>query len=452
MGDLLFRTMNIRNEDLQFKVFGILINFYNSAEFRNRFDTLMEDKRIAYAKLGILLLVELSQGVEEELFQGSVKTFQDMMPHLRPAWKNKETGLELLFLKTVFTLLNSPMSPEKKWRFITKICSFVTEKEDWKVFRQCLFSVQLLNIYEYFSDAEEEKESCEDFLTSDFSSEDLFALVTGEVKEKLFAGRELSAEETRKVEGAAEILSTQRIPFAIEYYAQEIQKLDNEALNDAMQRFVLSILTDRFLEERYDSERSPHLKKLAEEHNELWERWKSREMLVLNDIESGAGQLEAKITDDWQDLFLSGTEVLDSCQTIYGDVIYNKGLLAYCMDGKIQMAEVKDKKTGKILSRTIFKLLFKEDGTPVLFVGRIYPIDYCPVEQQELLRELAKKRAKQLGIELYSCIWPLKKREIQEPETKKLQSLGTTVPFEYEDETMLGRTLGKYLIVAPRIL
>ena len=567
LDDLLLKTMKIRNEALQFKVFGALINFYNSAEFRNRFDTLMKGKQIAYAKLGMLLLVELSQDVEEELFQGSVKTFQDMMPHLRPAWKDKRTGIELLFLNTVFALLNSPMLPEAKWRFITRICSFVTEKEEWEIFRECLSIVELFDIYGYFSfsDAEEERQDWANFLTSEFSHEELVKLKKENVKNKLFTGRELNTEEVIIVgKRLIEILDSQRIPTAIEIYAQKIQNSGDEALIDAMQQFILSILTDRFLEVRYDPEGSPHLAKLAEEHNELWERWKSREMPVITDIEKMESAsftsrsisqevlslkwvrqkliddkhldlesypklkrfledgtildgeemdaqmakycqalcregislketvdvlkelkrvvsenpilkdsqwkrdiedrlslitrkkkkipFKAEITDDWQDLFLCGTEVLGSCQTINGELILNKCLLAYCMDGKIQMATIKDERTGKILSRALIKLLFTEDGTPVLFLERIYP-DFCFIEYQKLLEKLARKRAKQLGIELYSCNENLS----LEKEVQTLQSLGTTVPFEYEDAKeaagdVIGVSDGEYSILASRVL
>ncbi|MCX6990355.1 MAG: hypothetical protein NTX49_04745, partial [Chlamydiae bacterium] len=140
---------------------------------------------------------------------------------------------------------------------------------------------------------------------------------------------------------------------------------------------------------------------------------------------------EVLLTDNWQDLFLSGSEVLGSCQSIDGDLDKNKCLLAYCLDGKIQMAAVRDKQTGKIVSRALLKLLLREEGgklIPSLFLERIYPSP-CPKDQEDALNELAIQRARDLGIELYTHNPDLPKAG----ELASLQSLSSPCPFEYED-------------------
>ena len=40
---------------------------------------------------------------------------------------------------------------------------------------------------------------------------------------------------------------------------------------------------------------------------------------------------------------------------------------------KIQIAAVKDEKTGVIQARALLKLLFDEEGNPALFLERTYP-------------------------------------------------------------------------------
>ena len=145
--------------------------------------------------------------------------------------------------------------------------------------------------------------------------------------------------------------------------------------------------------------------------------------------EQKMSSLQVLITDDWQDLFLCGTEVLGSCQTIDGDTSLNKGLLGYCLDGKIQMVAVKDKESGKIRSRALLKLLIHSGGgKPALFLERIYP-DPCPDEQLKALNQFAIQRARELGLDLYT-----ENRGLPlQGDRVSLQSLGCSAPFEYED-------------------
>jgi len=143
------------------------------------------------------------------------------------------------------------------------------------------------------------------------------------------------------------------------------------------------------------------------------------------------GAFEACITDNWQDLFLCGTEVLGSCQSIDGNLGLNKCLLSYCLDGKIQMVAVKEKETGKISSRALLKLLLRNEGgkwAPALFLERIYP-DPCPKDQEDSINKLAIDRARELGVELYT----INQDFAIEGTPAVLQSIGCPCPFEYED-------------------
>jgi hypothetical protein len=134
-------------------------------------------------------------------------------------------------------------------------------------------------------------------------------------------------------------------------------------------------------------------------------------------------------SDDWQDLFLCGTEVSGSCLRIDGDPKLNKCLLAYLMDGKNRILAVKDPETGKIFARCLFRLLWNETTKqPVLFQDRIYPRP-CSQEMEAALNRLAKARALELGLPL--CI--AEARADARKSTDRIVSLGSPAPFEYED-------------------
>ncbi|MGL5263440.1 MAG: hypothetical protein ACRDAI_02520 [Candidatus Rhabdochlamydia sp.] len=146
-------------------------------------------------------------------------------------------------------------------------------------------------------------------------------------------------------------------------------------------------------------------------------------------------------TDDWQDLFLSGTEVLGSCQRIDGDPSLNVCLMAYVLDGKNRLLAIKDSKTGKILARCIFRLLWDtENKRPALFQERIYPHPYSK-QTEELLNNLAETRAKELNLELFTC----NQRDDLKVEQYSLDSLGSCSPYEYVDASD-GKTNGIFKI------
>jgi|GEM_PF-3055131 len=172
------------------------------------------------------------------------------------------------------------------------------------------------------------------------------------------------------------------------------------------------------------------LQKFVSEKPELQgSQWKRDidDRIALLSLKQKEEAFEVSITDDWQDLFLCGTEVLGSCQRIDGSLGLNQCLLSYCLDGKIKLLAVKDANTGKIASRALLKLLLRKEGSewvPVLFLERIYPSP-CPPDHERSLNTLAIATANELKIELFT----------QNPglPIKNLHSLGGPCPFEYED-------------------
>lgn len=334
-------------------------------------------------------------------------------------------------------------------------------------------------------------------------------------------------------------LATMRIPNAWSTYAAQIQQTNNESVQKAFQHALIHILNGTHREARYDEKSSPHIIRIVQKHQAVWNQWKAphegqvvslditeqrtsfsfqdylktkyedghlsiadgtslefltsvikgsedadqkqlecqemaakgenpllraQDLLIhlyrsscseteilekkeefiaaiqalqgyeiandlqglLNDcLKTQAHEQKVLVvdTDDWQDLFLCGTEVAGSCQRIDGDPARNQCLLAYLIDGKNRMLAVKDPVSGKILARALFRMLWDPiREQPVLFRDRIYPTPCLPAYERAL-DDLAKKRAKDLALPLY----------IQGARMTSIQSLGSQAPFEYED-------------------
>ncbi len=91
------------------------------------------------------------------------------------------------------------------------------------------------------------------------------------------------------------------------------------------------------------------------------------------------------------------------------------------------MLAVKDRNSGKVLARCLFRLLWdKTNNRPALFQDRIYPSP-CSSEIESALKTLAKVKAQELGLHLYVMSYS------QYADNVELASLGSPAPFEYED-------------------
>ncbi len=155
------------------------------------------------------------------------------------------------------------------------------------------------------------------------------------------------------------------------------------------------------------------------------------------------GELTVVNSDDWQDLFLCGTEVMGSCQRIDGDSSLNRCLLAYCLDGKNRLLAVKDS-SGRILARCLFRLLWDKDkDRPVLFQDRIYPAP-CLAEHQKALDDLALEVASEMGCSLATCNGG--------EGSVRLESYGSPAPYEYEDAAGGVRVRGVFIIPNARLV
>lgn len=146
-------------------------------------------------------------------------------------------------------------------------------------------------------------------------------------------------------------------------------------------------------------------------------------------------------TDNWEDLFLSGTEVEGSCQRIDGDPDLNKCLPAYVMDGKIRMIAIKNAQ-GKLVARALLKILWDPTKAEfVLFQERAYP---TATPFAKTLKDFSLKRAAELNLPLFS--------EEGMGRAARLVSLGSPAPYEYEDACRTGITDGRYDIDVKQVL
>ena len=143
-------------------------------------------------------------------------------------------------------------------------------------------------------------------------------------------------------------------------------------------------------------------------------------------------------SDDWQDLFLCGTEVSGSCQRVDGSPDFTKCLMGYVMDGKVRIIKVADQE-GKIISRAILKLVLDNKDKPALLLERVYPED-SPT-YAKLISIFAFHKAESLDLSVYEYA----------PESKiTLHSDGNYAPYEYEDAGE-GVTKGDYKIPVTEI-
>lgn len=155
-------------------------------------------------------------------------------------------------------------------------------------------------------------------------------------------------------------------------------------------------------------------------------------------------------TDSWEDLLLSGTEVLGSCQNVNGDANLNKALLNYLLDGKNRIVVLKDGE-GKIRARIVLRLLIdKTLKRPVLYRERLYKTPGISESALEALYQMCVDRANELGLSLMRS---KEEGEILLPSQRypnDIVSLNGHAPFEYVDAEVLGITDGCFSI-SPKI-
>ncbi len=152
--------------------------------------------------------------------------------------------------------------------------------------------------------------------------------------------------------------------------------------------------------------------------------------LLRSSQKSSPNKMTMIDTDDPNHFLLMGTEVLGSCQNVNGSASLNVGVLGYALDGKHRLALVCDP-SGKILARSVLRLLIDAEGNPVLFQERVYVADANP-EYSLLLRKIALKKAELLSVPLVVSPSDFE-NERAKPYTFSIEAKDKPVPFEYVD-------------------
>ncbi len=212
----------------------------------------------------------------------------------------------------------------------------------------------------------------------DFSAKSLKTLMLGELISQGFI-------EKDKIEAFLSVLNHSRMPTAIFSYLKHF--VDDEDIKPIITQFLNSLCDGSFLTLRHHNNSYKSL--LSEEQLAYWQTDKSMKFDDSHEIFD---------SENWQDLFLCGTEVI-SCQRVDGFKEFNKCLMGYVLDGKIRILCLKDSVDSPIKARCMLKILKKEDGTPCLLLEKLYPAFYETASM--LIRTYAISLAEKLKIPLF---------------------------------------------------
>ena len=174
--------------------------------------------------------------------------------------------------------------------------------------------------------------------------------------------------------------------------------------------------------------------------------------LLMPSSKQDVKQFNVIDTDAAEDLFLCGTEVAGSCQSIQGEPELNKALMGYVLDGKYRMLAIQS--AGEpLMGRRMLRLLWNESKQqPVLHLERLYRNPGIPEKYEQALVELALQKARQMGCVLVSHDddQTLNGGDYLEP----LIAHPTPWPFEYVDAERLGVKAGeeKYELSGAKIV
>ncbi len=128
-------------------------------------------------------------------------------------------------------------------------------------------------------------------------------------------------------------------------------------------------------------------------------------------------------TDDPYLLLLCGTDIQGSCLRIDGDPEITRGLCGYLWNGQTRLLAIVDEETGRIMGRSMLRLLLDANQKPVLFLEKYYGEKRLEEEIKSLAIETAKRLKLDLThVDLNGSPYP----------TKLLSKLGRA-PYEYVD-------------------
>ena len=171
---------------------------------------------------------------------------------------------------------------------------------------------------------------------------------------------------------------------------------DDDDLKPVILRFINSIIKGTFLTERFTRGDNPHLEALHEYDDDLFNRWAGLHGTTFADS-------DVVVTDSWEDLFLSGTEI-ESCQRVTEKTDENNALMGTVMDGRSHMLVIQENDV--LRSRALLRIFFKENGDPALLLEETYTNTFTNDDRDELAR-IAKRIGDELGLDVHGDAYPV---------------------------------------------
>jgi hypothetical protein len=228
------------------------------------------------------------------------------------------------------------------------------------------------------------------------SAEEISARLVGPLFDKLGVDRSLEHK-------VIDTFCSSRYPMGLFQYTAP---MEDEAVMPSCKTFIEQVASGTLKEFRHTF--NTHKTDLEAEQLAKWETG------GITPLATGKVLVDS---EDWQDLFLCGTEVQGSCQAVNGDPDLNKCLMGYCLDGKCRILCLKEAEDKPIIARAIMRIVLDEAGKAAIYMDDSYPFDY-----QEQLQAFAKQRADDIGLPLYVY-----------GRDAKLSTTGCVAPYEYSD-------------------
>lgn len=213
-------------------------------------------------------------------------------------------------------------------------------------------------------------------------------------------------------------------------YRYAAKLTEEPTANQLLSQFVKQTLQGTFENERYSAKENRHLRRIEKKHLDVFNAWKQD--VVLNPGLLGLPpSFKALETSDPNHFLLMGTEVRGSCQSVDGSPDLNKCLVGTMLDGKYRLLLILDS-SGKILARSLIRLMRDHKKKPILFIETPYTAN-SRYEYENALLAIAKQKAKVLDLPLVFDAKHFPGVNGAKSFTSNLSVKDSGLPFEYVD-------------------
>jgi hypothetical protein len=165
--------------------------------------------------------------------------------------------------------------------------------------------------------------------------------------------------------------------------------------------------------------------------------------------------LHACISSRPEDLFLIGTEVGGSCQSVYSEPYTNIALPGFVLDGKYLSAQVSNTE-GRLMCRRMLRLVWSEKlNAPVIHIEREYTNPGVPQKIKDACLELVFDKAEKMGVRVATNDQALITSHGPKEDSKEeltLSAYKTPRAFEYVDAGYGIQSAGVYSINSAVVL